>query len=225
MIVGYGQIIPQSIIDIPPLGIINVHASLLPKYRGAAPIQWAIANGETPHGRYDHADRCGSRHRRHAAEVGDRDRSRRRTPWSWVRGWRRLVRTCWWRHSRVSQRGRSCRKPQDNSQASLAPILKKEDGVIDWNWPARKIFNRARGFSAVAGSVQFLSAASSFTFGKRAWPRRRQAARPGRSLPQKKRLLVACGEGTALELSGSPDRRTQAHVRRGVSQRAAAERE
>ena len=47
MVVGYGQIIPQSILDIPPLGIINVHASLLPKYRGAAPIQWAIARGET----------------------------------------------------------------------------------------------------------------------------------------------------------------------------------
>src|SRR5579864_2068168 len=47
VVVGYGQIIPQSIIDIPPQGIINVHASLLPKYRGAAPIQWAIANGET----------------------------------------------------------------------------------------------------------------------------------------------------------------------------------
>jgi methionyl-tRNA formyltransferase len=47
VIVGYGQIIPQSIIDIPPVGIINVHASLLPKYRGAAPIQWAIANGES----------------------------------------------------------------------------------------------------------------------------------------------------------------------------------
>ncbi len=56
VVVGYGQIIPQSIIDIPPLGIINVHASLLPKYRGAAPIQWAIANGETrPESR-----RCGS---------------------------------------------------------------------------------------------------------------------------------------------------------------------
>src|SRR5207237_1307860 len=47
VVVGYGQIIPQSVIDIPPHGIINVHASLLPKYRGAAPIQWSIANGET----------------------------------------------------------------------------------------------------------------------------------------------------------------------------------
>src|SRR5438552_13160765 len=47
VVVGYGQIIPQTILDIPPLGIINVHASLLPKYRGAAPIQWAIARGET----------------------------------------------------------------------------------------------------------------------------------------------------------------------------------
>ncbi|MCW5963081.1 MAG: methionyl-tRNA formyltransferase, partial [Bryobacterales bacterium] len=50
IVVGYGQIIPQSILDIPPLGIINVHGSLLPKYRGAAPIQWAVANGETETG-------------------------------------------------------------------------------------------------------------------------------------------------------------------------------
>ena len=56
VVVGYGQIMPQAIIDIPPLGIINVHASLLPKYRGAAPIQWAIANGEDTHRRDDHAD-------------------------------------------------------------------------------------------------------------------------------------------------------------------------
>ena len=47
VVVGYGQIIPQSVIDLAPLGIVNVHASLLPKYRGAAPIQWAIVNGET----------------------------------------------------------------------------------------------------------------------------------------------------------------------------------
>ena len=57
VVVGYGQIIPQAILDIPPLGIINVHASLLPKYRGAAPIQWAIARGENEHGRDHHADR------------------------------------------------------------------------------------------------------------------------------------------------------------------------
>ena len=56
VVVGYGQIIPQSIIDIPRLGILNVHASLLPKYRGAAPIQWAIANGEPGNWRYHHAD-------------------------------------------------------------------------------------------------------------------------------------------------------------------------
>ena len=78
VVVGYGQIIPQAILDIPPLGIINVHASLLPKYRGAAPIQWAIARGETRDRRYHDADRRRSRHRRHAAEVGDGHRRRRK---------------------------------------------------------------------------------------------------------------------------------------------------
>ena len=85
VVVGYGQIIPQDIIDLPPHGILNVHASLLPKYRGAAPIQWAIANGESRNGRDDYADRCGPRYGGHAAEsslpIG-----RRRLRLSWARG-------------------------------------------------------------------------------------------------------------------------------------------
>ena len=75
VVVGYGQIIPQAILDIPPHGIINVHASLLPKYRGAAPIQWAIAQRRNAHRRDDDADRRGSGYRRHAAEVGNGDRA------------------------------------------------------------------------------------------------------------------------------------------------------
>ena len=67
VVVGYGQIIPQAILDIPPQGIINVHASLLPKYRGAAPIQWAIARGETTHRRDHDEDRRGARYGRDAA--------------------------------------------------------------------------------------------------------------------------------------------------------------
>ena len=69
VIIAYGQIISQRLIDIPRLGWINLHASLLPKYRGAAPINWAIANGETSHRPHDHADRCGARHRSNAAEI------------------------------------------------------------------------------------------------------------------------------------------------------------
>ena len=74
VVVGYGQIIPQAVIDMAPLGIINVHASLLPKYRGAGPIQWAIVQRRDAHRRDHHADRCGAGYRRYAAEGGNGDR-------------------------------------------------------------------------------------------------------------------------------------------------------
>ena len=94
VVVGYGQIIPQSIIDIPPLGIINVHASLLPKYRGAAPVQWALARGEIRHRRHHHANRRRPRHRRHPAGARDSHRCRRRPPSNSVRAWRSWARIC-----------------------------------------------------------------------------------------------------------------------------------
>jgi len=166
VVVGYGQIIPRSIIDIPRLGIINVHASLLPKYRGAAPIQWAIANGEMRTGvttmRIDAGLDTGDMLLKWETEIGPEedalDLGRRLS----AAGAQLLVETL---------RDDPAPVKQDPAEATYAPILKKEDGEIDWNWPARKISNRSRGLSA----------------------------EPGQMIPQKKRLLIACGGGTALE--------------------------
>jgi len=104
VVVGYGQIIPQSIIDIPRHGIINVHGSLLPKYRGAAPIQWAIADGEKRTGVTTMRIDAGARHGRHAAEVGDRNRAGRKMRWSLASVWRSRALSFWFERSAKIQR-------------------------------------------------------------------------------------------------------------------------
>src|SRR5277367_2710580 len=150
VVVGYGQIIPQSIIDIPRHGIMNVHGSLLPKYRGAAPIQWAIANGESTTGvttmRIDAGLDTGDMLLKWDTEVGVEedalDLGRRLS----AAGAELLVETL---------RENPAPAKQDPAEATYAPILKKEDGEIDWNWPAAKVFNRSRGFLPWPGTYSF----------------------------------------------------------------------
>jgi len=144
VVVGYGQIIPQSIIDIPRLGIINVHASLLPKYRGAAPIQWAIANGETRTGvttmRIDAGLDTGDMLLRWESEIAPGENALELGERMSVAGADLLVETL-----TGLENGTVQAEPQDNRAATLAPILKKEDGVIDWTQSAAAIHNRVRG--------------------------------------------------------------------------------
>lgn len=153
VVVGYGQIIPQAILDIPPRGIINVHASLLPEYRGAAPIQWAIARGETRTGvttmrinaGLDTGDillkwETGIGQEENAVELGERLARA---------GAALLTRT-------LAELPDIRPEPQDDSQATYAPILKKEDGHIDWRLSPREILNRVRGFVPWPGCYGFL---------------------------------------------------------------------
>ena len=145
VVVGYGQIIPQSIIDLAPRGIVNVHASLLPKYRGAAPIQWAIANGETRTGvttmqinaGLDTGDILLARE----TEIGPEETAIELGERLAIQGADLLVDTL-----DGLARGAITPRRQDDSQASLAPILKKQDGAISWTEPVRSIHNRVRGF-------------------------------------------------------------------------------
>jgi len=193
VVVGYGQIIPRSIIDIPRLGIINVHASLLPKYRGAAPIQWAIANGEMRTGvttmRIDAGLDTGDMLLKWETEIGPEedalDLGRRLS----AAGAQLLVETL---------RDDPAPVKQDPAEATYAPILKKEDGEIDWNWPARKISNRSRGFLPWPGAYSFFRG-QMFHIWKSRIASDGLSAEPGQMIPQKKRLLIACGGGTALE--------------------------
>jgi len=145
VVVGYGQIIPQTIIDLPRLGIVNVHASLLPHWRGAAPIQWSIAAGDTATGvttmminagldtgdillQSETAIGAGE----NALELGARLS---------LTGAKLLLDTL-----ELLEKGNCPRTPQVDAEATLARILRKEDGLIDWRCPAREICNRSRGF-------------------------------------------------------------------------------
>ena len=143
VVVGYGQMIPQAILDIPPQGIINVHASLLPKYRGAAPIQWAIARGETRTGvttmKIDAGLDTGDMLLKWETEIGPEENAVELGARLAVAGADLLVKT-------LAELGTIQPEKQDHAQASYAPILKKEDGEIDWTMAAQDILNRIRGF-------------------------------------------------------------------------------
>ena len=194
IVVGYGQIIPQVIIDIPPRGIINVHASLLPKYRGAAPIQWAVANGETGTGvttmRIDAGLDTGDMLLKWETEIGPEEDALELGARLAGAGAQLLVETL---------RDDPAPVKQDPGQATYAPILKKEDGEIDWNWPASKIFNRSRGLLPWPGAYSFFRG-QIFHIWKARVSGDALQGEPGLMSAMGKRLLIACGQRTELEL-------------------------
>jgi methionyl-tRNA formyltransferase len=194
IVVGYGQIVPQAIIDIPPRGIINVHASLLPKYRGAAPIQWAVANGETRTGvttmRIDAGLDTGDMLLKWETEIRPEENALELGTRLAAAGAQLLVETLLDDPAPVKQ---------DPGQATYAPILKKEDGEIDWNWPASKIFNRSRGLLPWPGVYSFFRGQMFHIWEARVSSDALQGE-PGLMSAMGKRLLVACGERTELEL-------------------------
>jgi methionyl-tRNA formyltransferase len=169
VIIAYGQIIPARLIAIPPLGWINLHGSLLPKYRGAAPIHWAIASGETRTGlttmRIDAGLDTGPMLLQHETEIAPEETA----PQLYARlaeaGAPLMVQTL-----RGLERGTLKPLPQDDSQATLAPPLKKEDGRIDWSFPAQKIYNRIRGFQPWPGAFTSFRGKQCTIWGKPARP-------------------------------------------------------
>jgi methionyl-tRNA formyltransferase len=200
VVVGYGQIIPQAAIDLAPLGIINVHASLLPKYRGAGPIQWAIVRGETRTGvttmRIDAGLDTGDMLLKAETEIGPEENAVELGARMAPMGARLLVETL-----EGLRTGRIVAEKQDNAQATLAPLLKKEDGAIDWSAPAQAIHNRVRGLQPWPGAQTAFRGVP-----LRIWKTRRPGAdvgdrptkRPGQFVGLKP-PMVACGAGS-LEL-------------------------
>src|SRR5215831_14112559 len=151
IVVGYGRIIPQWMIEMPALGNLNVHASLLPKYRGAAPMQWAIARGETVTGvttmRIDAGLDTGDILQQKEFPIAPEDTAEMLAPRLADVGSKLMVETL---HG--LEAGTVIARPQDHSQSSLAPILKKEDGLIDFGRTAREISHRLRGFQPWPGA-------------------------------------------------------------------------
>lgn len=198
VVVGYGQILPQRIIDLAPRGIINVHGSLLPKYRGAAPIQWAIANGEQETGvttmRIDAGLDTGAMLAKAATAIGPDETALEVGPRLARMGATLLVQTM-----RDIAQGREAAEPQNNADATYAPILKKEDGLIDWNRSAQEIHNRVRGFLPWPGAYSYVRS-QRIHFWKTKVSSSRQSLTPGELFASKQQLLCGCGDGTVLEL-------------------------
>ena len=142
VIIAYGQIIPARLIAIPRLGWINLHGSLLPKYRGAAPINWAIVNGETRTGlttmQIDPGLDTGPMLLKYETAIGPDETAPELTARLAEAGAPLMAETL-----RKLDRGEITPTPQDDSQATFAPLLKKEDGRIDWTLRPRRRFTTA----------------------------------------------------------------------------------
>jgi len=194
VVVGYGQIIPKVILDIPPLGIINLHASLLPKYRGAAPIQWAIARGETYTGvttmRINEGLDTGDMLLKWETAIGPEENAVELGKRLAVAGAELLVRT-------LAELPAIPSQPQDDSQATYAPILKKEDGKIDWQLSASEILNRIRGFEPWPGGYGFLRGQRFQIWSAGAGG---QKLPPGALRAINRKLYAGCGGGESIEL-------------------------
>ncbi len=197
VVVGYGQIIPQVIIDLPRHGILNVHASLLPKYRGAAPIQWAIANGDKETGvtimQIDAGLDTGDMLLKAVAPIEPEETAPQLSGRLAPLGAEALLRTM----EQIGA-GTTHREKQNEAEATLAPILKKEDGRVDWFMPAPQIYNRLRGFTPWPGAyTSFRGQPLLLTFAK---PAGERGILPGVLHIENRRLLVGAGKNTALEL-------------------------
>ncbi len=197
VVVGYGRLISPWMLELPPLGNINLHASLLPKYRGAAPIQWAIASGETVTGnttmRIDQGLDTGDILFQEEMAVAPEDTAATMVPRLAQAGARLMVRTL-----RELEAGRIRPIPQDDSLATKAPILIKEDGRIDFQRPAREIWNRMRGFQPWPGAYTTFRGKNLSVHG--AQPVQRKNIPAGELRVEQARLFAGCGAGTALEI-------------------------
>ncbi len=198
VVVAYGKIIPQAIIDIPPHGIINVHASLLPKYRGAAPIQWAIVNGETRTGvttmRIDAGLDTGDILLQRETEIGPEETAIELSERLAAMGAALLVETL-----AGLTAGTIVARKQESSQATLAPMLTKENGAIDWSRTAGEISNQVRGFVPWPGAYTWFRGRLLHIWKARP-AERPEAGQAGSLHAAGNRLWAACGRGTWLEI-------------------------
>jgi methionyl-tRNA formyltransferase len=209
VIIAYGQIIPARLLPIPKLGWINLHASLLPKYRGAAPINWAIANGETRTGvtsmRIDAGMDTGEILLQKEMDIGAAETAPELASRMSELGAPLMVETL-----RGLAAGTIAPRPQTHEHASSAPMLKKEDGRIDWSRSAQEIFNRIRGFAPWPGAYTSFRGQACHIWGEPASNdlgeqgiAARKDAIPGSLVVPKsgqKELLVHCGGATYLRL-------------------------
>jgi methionyl-tRNA formyltransferase len=199
IVVGYGRIIPQWMIDLPLLGNLNVHASLLPKYRGAAPIQWAIASGESVTGvttmRIDAGLDTGDILLQKEIPILADDTAETLAPRLADLGAALMIETLDGLHA-----GTLTGRSQDHSKATLAPVLKKEDGLIDFQRTAVEIWNRLRGFQPWPGAYTRFRGKQLQIHAAKPLPGL-STLTPGEVMAEKDCFIVGCGNKSALAVT------------------------
>jgi len=197
IVVAYGRIIPEWMLNLPRLGNINLHASLLPKYRGAAPIQWAVANGETVTGattmRIDQGLDTGDVLLQRSLPIAPDQTAEQLFPLLAESGAGLMRETL-----DELEAGTIQPIPQDNAGASLAPILQREDALVDFTRSAADIYNRWRGFQPWPGAYSVFRGRKLTLH--RLMPAGSIVAPPGEMTVEGNRLFVAAGSSTRLEL-------------------------
>jgi methionyl-tRNA formyltransferase len=200
IIVAYGRLIPPWMLTLPHYGNLNVHGSLLPKYRGAAPIQWAVANGETETGittmRIDEGLDTGNILLQQRVPILPEQTAVELSPVLAAVGADLMVRTL-----AGLEQGTLQPTQQDSTQATLAPILQRDDGRIDWSRTAQQIFNRWRGFQPWPGAFTSFRQKKLILHAMHVVAEASGSGAPPGTLSRVgNRLRVACGEGSWLDL-------------------------
>jgi methionyl-tRNA formyltransferase len=197
IVVAYGRIIPEWMLNLPRWGNLNLHASLLPKYRGAAPIQWAVANGESVTGattmRIDQGLDTGDILLQRSLPIEPDQTAEELFPLLAKSGADLMLETL-----RGLEAGSIRPGPQDDASASLAPILVREDALVDFARSAAEIYNRWRGFQPWPGAYT-LFRGKKLTL-HRLKPAGSMDAPPGELMVEGNRLFAAAGSDTRLEL-------------------------
>ncbi len=200
VVVAYGHIIPPWMIDLPRFGCVNLHASLLPKYRGAAPIAWALIRGERTTGvttmKIDPGLDTGDILLQREVEIRDDDTAETLSQRLSEIGAGLMVETL-----QGVERGEIVPRPQDHRRATLAPMLKKSDGRIDWRLKAEEIGWRVRGLRPWPGAYASLRGKTLHIWSATpAIARAPAGLEPGAIVAERSHLSVVCGEGTLLEV-------------------------
>jgi methionyl-tRNA formyltransferase len=205
LVVAYGRILPKDVLEGPRLGCVNVHASLLPKYRGAAPITWAVVHGEAESGitlmKLDEGMDTGPTFARVATPVGP-DETAGELSERLARIGADAVRD--WLPRYVT--GACVLEAQDHASATMAPMLEKEHGRIDWAKSARRVHDHVRGMSPWPGAFTTARGRTLKVHATRVVDGAAPGAVPGQVVvADKSRILVACGEGCVELARVQPD--------------------
>jgi methionyl-tRNA formyltransferase len=198
VVVAYGRILPQMFLEAFPHGAINVHFSLLPKYRGAAPVNWAIVHGETKTGvttmQMDAGLDTGAILLQRETEIGETETAAELMQRLSALGAELLSETLEKIEGLTPQ-------PQNESEATYAPIMKKEDGLISWTLSAREITNRVRGFQPFPTAFTFYKEKKLTIWSCQPSNTVQRLGSVGEILEAKgDKLLVSCGGDSVLQI-------------------------